>query len=117
MPPRRIEQRLQDMVASAAKIRRYISDLKFDAFRKDDKTIDAVLRNLVVIGEAARALPDEFTRRHSEVPWSEVRGMRHVVVHRYFGVSLGIVWKTLTDDLPILVTQLESILERMDAGA
>lgn len=102
------------MLAGVEKIQRYISGLDFDEFREDEKSIDAVLRNLVVIGEAARALPDEFTQRYPEIPWSEVRGMRHVVVHHYFGVSLRIVWTTLTQDLPILTEQLESILARMD---
>jgi len=72
--------------------------------------VDAVLRNLTVIGEAARHVPDEVVATHPDLPWSEMRDMRNIVVHEYFGVDPAIIWRTIREDLPPLVPQLESLL-------
>ena len=74
---------------------------------KDEKTIDSVIRNLEIIGEAARSIPDDFKVQHPDIPWDEMIGMRNKVIHEYFGVDHEIVWKTVTDDLPTLKKMLE----------
>ena len=79
-------------------------------FCTDSKTIDAVVRNLIVIGEASRHIPESIEQRHPEVPWSTMRGIRNVVVHEYFGVDAGIVWETARHDLPPLLPLLENVL-------
>lgn len=112
MPRRDTEQRLRDILTAIGKIRRYTDGMDAEAFAADEKTIDAVLRNLSVIGEAASHVPEDFGAGHPHVPWAEMRGMRNVVIHEYFGVSLAIVWQTLQQDLPALEDELRTLLAR-----
>jgi uncharacterized protein with HEPN domain len=85
--------------------------MTFEQFELDQKTIDAVLRNLEIIGEAARFIPDEIEEVNSQIPWMKIRGFRNIVAHEYFGVSLRIVWKTVSDDLPGLAAELQKLLK------
>lgn len=98
------------MLAAIGKIRSYTAGMDFATFAADERTIDAVIRNFTVIGEAANHLPDEFVSRHPGVPWAEMRGMRNVVIHEYFGVSLAIVWETIQHDLPEAEASLRALL-------
>jgi len=72
-----------------------------DNFQSDEKTIDAVIRNLEIIGEATTRLPEDFTDRHSEIEWVKIIGLRNRVVQEYFGVDLQIIWQILKKDLPL----------------
>ena len=110
MPRRNPEQRLRDILAAIGKIRRYTAGWDFETFAADERTVDAVIRNFAVIGEAASHLPDEYLSLHPGVPWVEMRGLRNVVVHEYFGVSLAIVWETIQHDLPAAEASLRSLL-------
>jgi uncharacterized protein with HEPN domain len=85
------------------------------AFSADEKTADAVVRNLEVVGEAARHVPDEVTRQYPDIPWDKMRGIRNVLAHEYFGLDMTIVWQTLKDDLPPLVPLLQRVLGRREA--
>ena len=71
-----------------ARIQRYTKGMTFTDFAADEKTIDAVIKNIAVIGEAARHLPIDMQERHPQIAWEEMRGMRNVVMHEYFGVSI-----------------------------
>jgi len=106
--------RISDILAAIAKISRYTSGMTEACFAADERTVDAVLRNLEIIGEATRHLPGDFTARHPEVPWHEMRGMRNILIHEYFGVSMPIIWETVTQNLPPLVPLLEEILGQPD---
>ena len=76
----------------------------------DDENLRLALTHLVqVIGQAARQISREFSDRHPEIPWADIVGMRHKVVHDYLGVDEDIVWQVVTEDLPKLVAALESI--------
>lgn len=66
--------------------------------------------NFIVIGEAARHIPDDITAQHPEIPWREMRGLRNVVAHAYFTVSPAILWRTITDDLPPLSAPIQAIV-------
>ncbi len=101
---------LGDMLEAIDKIRRYTGSLSFDAFMKDDKTIDAVLHNLQIIGEATNRLPEEFTENHSDIEWYKIIGLRHRVVHDYFGVDLEIVWQILQHDLGVFESQIRKLV-------
>ncbi len=103
MPPREWRLRVEDILDAIARIERYIQGLTFDQFQADEKTIDAVVRNLEVIGEAVRHLMMASSEELPEaIRWADVAGMRNILVHEYFGVDLGIVWQTVITDLPLL---------------
>ena len=110
MPVRDWKARLQDITEAIAKIDRYTRGMPADAFRADEKTVDAVVRNLVVIGEASRHIPEDVEQHHPEIPWDKMRGIRNVVVHEYFGVDAEILWETARHDLPPLRPLLERLL-------
>ena len=80
--------RIQDILDAVQKIKSYTEGLSFDDFANDSKTMDAVIRQLTIIGEAASRVPEEITSTASTIPWSEIREMRNVVVHEYFGLDL-----------------------------
>ena len=86
--------------------------MTFEEFRADDKTIDAVVRNFGIIGEAARHVPSHLQKRYPRIPWSQMRGMRNVVVHEYSGVSTRIIWRTVTENLPPLAPLLQDLLDK-----
>lgn len=79
-------------------------------FKADTKTVKAVELNFIIIGEAARVVPDEIQKANSAVPWQIMRSMRNRMVHMYFHVDPDILWKTVQDDLPLLVPHLENLL-------
>jgi len=97
---------LEDIREAIAKIERYTGGLDQAGFEADDKTVDAVVRNLEIIGEAARRLPEEFTQRHAQVEWRKIAGLRNRIVHDYFGLDLGIIWQIIRTDLPALKRDL-----------
>jgi uncharacterized protein with HEPN domain len=112
MPPRDWHVRLEDILEAIAKIQSYIEGMSYEEFAADPKTLDAVIRNLTVIGEAARNVPVELQERYPNVPWREMQGMRNVVVHEYHGVSTFIIWHTATYNLASLPEMLQSILKQ-----
>jgi len=109
--PRNWKIRITDILECIAKIRRYTKGYSFDDFQDDEKTIDSVLRNLEIIGEAARHVPVEIQAKHPELPWAEMLTMRNIVIHEYHGVNLSIIWQTVKEDLPPLVSRLKRILQ------
>ena len=101
---------LEDIQESAEKILEYTKDLTFEEFSIDNKTIDAVIRNFEIIGEASNLLPDEIKDKYPEIDWHRIRGFRNRVVHDYFGVDLQIVWKITFDQIPVLVSEIVKII-------
>ena len=83
---------LEDIVRACDKIGRYTIGLNFDQFEKDERAIDAVARNLEVIGEVSKRLPDDLRRRYPDVPWRKMAGLRDVIAHDYFGIDVQLVW-------------------------
>jgi uncharacterized protein with HEPN domain len=73
----------------------------------DEKTQDAVVRNLEIIGEAANRLPQEFKVRHADIEWPKIVGLRHRIVHDYFGIDLKIIWRIINEDLRVFKSQLQ----------
>jgi uncharacterized protein with HEPN domain len=112
VPPRDWHLRIEDMIDAVDAISGFVKDTNFDAFCQDRKTVDAVVRNLEVIGEAARFIPEQVRQRFPDVPWENIIGMRSVLIHEYFGVDFEILWATVQNDLPTFGTRLKSILDQ-----
>jgi uncharacterized protein with HEPN domain len=104
---------IEDIWESLEKIQRYTSKLTQKAFSVDEKTIDAVVRNLEIIGEAANRLPEEFKSKHKTISWRKIIGLRNRIVHDYFGVDLEIVWRILKDDVPDFHSFVKKIREKL----
>lgn len=101
---------LNDIVSAAEKIRHYTDGMDQDQWQADGLAYDAVMHNLMVVGEAAARLPGEFKARHPEVPWRRVTAFRNVVVHEYFGLNKDILWDAVTREVPELAAQVRGIL-------
>jgi uncharacterized protein with HEPN domain len=100
---------LDDNQTSIRKIQRYIASLDEASFLADEKTIDAVVRNLEIIGEAAKQLPLEFKTQQSAIPWSQIAGLRNRIVHDYAGIDLKLVWNILQTAIPKLASQIAEL--------
>jgi len=95
------------------RIAEYTQGFTYEDFKKDNKTVDAVIRNFEVIGEVSNNLPKEFKDIHSEIPWKEMYLLRNKVSHEYFGIDHEIIWDVATNHLPHNKKQIESILNEM----
>jgi len=91
------------------KIARYVAGMERAAFLADDKTVDAVVRNVEIIGEASKQLPDDFKTHYPQVPWQQMAGMRNRIVHDFAGVDLELVWEVVTKSLPVLEKQIAGL--------
>jgi uncharacterized protein with HEPN domain len=100
---------LEDIIESIQKIKIYTSGLSLDDFLKDDKTIDAVIRNFEIIGEASNRIPDEIRDKFQLVNWHRIRGFRNRIVHDYMGVDYEIVWEIIEKDLEELKNKIQEI--------
>ncbi len=86
---------LRDIIEAMDDIESFVEGMSFDEFREDKKTFHACVRNLEIMGEAVKNLPEDLKDEHDDVPWREIAGMRDKVIHAHFGVSHEIIWKTI----------------------
>lgn len=100
---------IEDIVECANKIIDFTSSQTFDEFMNDQRTVDAVIRNFEVIGEAANRLPDEFKEKNEIIDWHKIRGFRNRIIHDYMGIDYVLVWEIRNDYLPTLIAELEKI--------
>jgi len=110
MPGRDWKFRISDILEAAKNILEITRSLNYEGFCHDKKAMQAVLYNFAVIGEAARKMPEKVTARYPAVPWREMGDMRNIVIHEYFGINTEILWETVQNELPLLVTKVKDIL-------
>lgn len=89
----------------------YSQGLTQQHFPADEMLVDAVLRNLEVLGEAAKQIPLAVRERHSQVPWRRIAGLRDVLAHAYFGLEEDIIWRIVSESIPALADQLDQVVE------
>jgi uncharacterized protein with HEPN domain len=107
---------IEDMLDRIGRIERYVHGMDQATFLADEKTIDSVVRNLEVIGEAANRLGSEFHDRHPSVPWRRIIGLRHRIVHDYFEVDVALVWEIVRTELSGLRNQLSALRQGDDSA-
>lgn len=108
--PRDYRLQLEDILKAISRIRQYVEGMRFEEFESDVRTQDAVIRNLEVIGEAARALPEDLRGRAEGPDWRKIIALRNILIHEYFGVSLPIIWDLLSSKLDALEAACERYL-------
>ena len=100
----------EDILESTKKIEGYIANLTYNDFVKDNKTIDAVVRNLETIGEAAKQIDEETKKKYDDIPWREIVDFRNRIIHGYFVIDYEIIWQIISKDLPDLKQKVEKAI-------
>ena len=108
---REYEDYLNDMLENAEKALSFVEGLDYDGFCKDEKAMYAVIRAFEIIGEAARQIPEKVRDDNPKIPWREIMGMRNKLTHEYFGVNTKVVWRTVQEDLPVIIPALRKMLK------
>ena len=102
---------LDDIIGAIEKIAAFTEGLSLEQFAEDAKTFDAVVRNLEIIGEAAKNIPQTARLASPQIEWKKVAGLRDILIHKYFAIDVGILWDIVQNKLPLLRQQVEEILE------
>jgi len=110
MPARTWQLRVKDMLAAAERILALTSGKSLRDLEEDVSLLERVLFNFIIIGEAANHIPENVQGEYPEIPWKDVTGMRNVIAHGYFDVRVRTVWGTITDDMPLLIPELQRML-------
>ena len=108
--PRDFKLYLEDILDCIKNINEYVSGHNFNSLSRDKKTIDAVIRNLEIIGEASRNIPNEIRDEHPEIRWRGIIGLRNILIHVYYSLTLKIIWDIINNELPILDEQIRKML-------
>ena len=103
-------ERLKDILEAINQIEKYSIQGR-EAFEENELIQSWFIRHLQIIGESARSLPEDFRDSNSDIPWSKIIGMRHILVHDYFRIDTDLVWDVIRKDIQELKTQIESILD------
>ncbi len=109
--PRDYKVFLEDILEAIGKIRHYVGGLSLQAFTADAKTFDAVIRNLEIIGEAVKHIPEDIRSLRPEVEWKRVGRLRDILIHQYFGIDAQIVWDIVQNKLAPLEQAVRALLQ------
>jgi uncharacterized protein with HEPN domain len=111
---RNIQIYLYDILESAELIESYTALISESEFYNLPEKQDAILHRLQIIGEAAKHIPDSYREKWNQVLWKDIAGMRDIIVHEYFGITLNMIWKTSVEDIPALKQQIQAILSNVN---
>lgn len=104
---------ISDIKEAIERIKKYTTDMSYEMFLHDTKTQDAVVRNIEIIGEAAKNLSSDFRKKYKHIDWKKIAGMRDKIIHFYFGVKWDIVWAVIKDKIPAFSEQINNILNEL----
>lgn len=104
---------IEDIRIAIERIEKFTRGLSFEQFSSNAMVIDAVVRNIEIIGEASAHIPKDVQVKYPDVPWSLIAGTRNKAIHEYFAVDVKIIWKTTQEDLPKLKEQIMSMLQNL----
>lgn len=105
---------LKDILEAICKIEKYTEDLSFDDFFENELIQDGVVRNLEIMGEAVKNIPDIIKRRNPELEWKKIAGLRDILIHAYFGMDVDIVWDIVKNKIPEMKEKISMILSKMN---
>ncbi|WP_066633208.1 HepT-like ribonuclease domain-containing protein [Desulfolucanica intricata] len=100
--PRDYKAYLSDIIGAVNKIERYTNNLSFQDFLQNELVQDGVVRNLEIIGEAVKKIPDHIKRKKPDIEWKKIAGLRDILIHDYFGIDVVIVWDIIKNKIPVL---------------
>lgn len=104
---------LKHILDATKKIKQYLKNIDETSFRKNSLVHDDVIRQIEIIGEAARNISQQLIDKYPNIPWQDIIGMRHKLIHDYFGVDIEAVWETAIKDIPVLEKQIRLILKNL----
>ena len=113
MSKRDITLFFEDIIEATELISEYIGDYSKEEFQNDRKTIDAVVRNIEIIGEAVSKIPDKFREKYPHIPWKKIVGVRNIVIHNYFGVDTNTLWFIVREQLPAFKSEVSQIIQEI----
>lgn len=109
--PRDYKVYLDDILDAVTKIRNYTSGMNLEGLKGDSRTLDAVVRNLEVIGEAAKKIPEDVRLRYPAIEWKKIAGLRDILIHEYFGIDVNIIWDIVQTKLLTLDEQIKKVIK------
>lgn len=117
MSKRKPDVYLQDILESIGQIEEYLDGITENEFYQNSEKQDAVLRRLEIIGEAVKHISDDIRDKHDKVPWRKIAGMRDIIIHEYFGVTLSMIWVVARRDLPRLKSKIQDIINNQNTNS
>ena len=104
---------LEDILEASEKIEICVRGLTYEEFTKNSLVVDGIIRNLAIIGEAVKSIPSEIKKKHTDIEWKKVAGLRDIIVHKYSEVNTKIIWDIVENKLPELKKSVKKILEEI----